>query len=147
MLIDHAAIVALVPHGGTMCLLDRVQRWDAESIVCTASSHRDPGNPLACEGRIGAACAIEYAAQAMAVHGALARLVGERPRAGLLVALRDVVLAAGALGEVAGELWIESTQLGAGAMGVMYRFRVHGDGREYASGRATVVLDVREGES
>ena len=54
-----------------------------------ASSHRAADNPLRAHGRLGAACGIEYAAQAMAVHGALlappdsaaaGRLSGQRAR-------------------------------------------------------------------
>ena len=54
-----------------MCLLEGVSSWDERSIRCIAVSHRDPGNPLAADGHLGAACGVEYAAQAMAVHGAL----------------------------------------------------------------------------
>jgi predicted hotdog family 3-hydroxylacyl-ACP dehydratase len=54
-----------------MCLLDGVLEWDAQHIVCRASSHRDPANPLRVADTRPAACGIEYGAQAMAVHGAL----------------------------------------------------------------------------
>ena len=42
------------------------------AIECTASTHRAPGNPLAANGRLEAVCGVEYASQAMALHGALA---------------------------------------------------------------------------
>src|SRR5271156_1476932 len=54
-----------------MCLLDEVLSWDATRIRCRSASHRTGDNPLRSHGRLGAACGIEYAAQAMAVHGAL----------------------------------------------------------------------------
>src|SRR5260370_16947119 len=54
-----------------MCLLDEVLSWDATRIRCRSATHRSPDNPLRLHGRLGAACGIEYAAQAMAVHGAL----------------------------------------------------------------------------
>src|SRR5579859_2306533 len=91
-MIDHAAIASLLPHAGTMCLLDRVASWDARSIVCLASSHRNPGNPLAVDGWLGSACGVEYAAQAMAVHGGLTGIVTERPRAGYLASVRALKL-------------------------------------------------------
>ena len=69
--LDRAAIAARIPHHGTMCLLDAVDAWDSESIRCRATSHRDPANPLRDAGSLPATAAIEYAAQAMAVHGAL----------------------------------------------------------------------------
>ena len=70
-LLDKAAIAALIPHAGAMCLLDAVLAWDATTIACVASSHRSPANPLAGERRLDAVCGVEYAAQAMAVHGGL----------------------------------------------------------------------------
>ena len=69
--LDRAWIASHIPHQGSMCLLDYVEAWDRERIRCRASSHRAADNPLRAYGRLGAACGIEYAAQAMAVHGAL----------------------------------------------------------------------------
>lgn len=68
---DHAWIAAHVPHQGRMCLLERVLAWDETHIVCEAIGHADPAHPLRDAGRLGAAIGVEYAAQAMAVHGAL----------------------------------------------------------------------------
>jgi predicted hotdog family 3-hydroxylacyl-ACP dehydratase len=70
-MLSREQIVALVPHQGAMCLLDRVLRWSAEDIVCGASSHLLPDNPLRRDGRLGAICGIEYGLQAAALHGAL----------------------------------------------------------------------------
>ena len=44
--LPRAWIAAHIPHAGSMCLLDEVVAWDDERICCTATSHRDPGNPL-----------------------------------------------------------------------------------------------------
>jgi predicted hotdog family 3-hydroxylacyl-ACP dehydratase len=65
-----------------MCLLDRVVHWDSQRIHCRASSHRSADNPLRSRDQLSAACGIEYAAQAMAVHGALQAPAGsKRPAA------------------------------------------------------------------
>src|SRR5580658_11189609 len=69
--LDHNWIEQHIPHKGRMCLLDEVLSWDATRIRCRSATHRSPDNPLRQHGRLGAACGIEYAAQAMAVHGAL----------------------------------------------------------------------------
>src|SRR5881398_1435622 len=69
--IDKAEIRRLIPHAGTMCLLDSVLGWDDESIVCTTNTHRDEANPLRRDGRLSALHALEYAAQAAAIHGGL----------------------------------------------------------------------------
>jgi predicted hotdog family 3-hydroxylacyl-ACP dehydratase len=67
----HDAICARLPHAGRMCLLDRLVAWDSESITCHASSHRDADNPLRSGGRLHAVAGVEYAAQAVALHGSL----------------------------------------------------------------------------
>lgn len=142
MLIDQAGIRALIPHSGAMCLLSGVTRWDATHISCVADSHRDPANPLGSGGKLPALCGIEYAAQAMAVHGALTGQVGARPRAGLLVSVRDVAERVAYLNDIAADLQVTAEQLAGGASGATYRFALHADGQELLSGRATVVLDA-----
>ena len=66
-----SSIAALVPQKGAMCLLEEIVRFDRASIVCRTSSHLSPINPLRCDGRLPSCIAIEYGAQAMALHGAL----------------------------------------------------------------------------
>lgn len=79
-LLNRYQIATLIPHSGTMCLLDFVERWDAKSIRCLTGRHRRRDNPLARpEGGIGGVCVVELAAQAMAVHGRLAGDVTFRP--------------------------------------------------------------------
>ncbi len=69
--LDHAAIAARIPHAGSMCLLHEVVAWDAGSIDCIARTHRDPANPLRSRNQLATVHGVEYAAQAMALHGAL----------------------------------------------------------------------------
>src|SRR5438132_13832829 len=95
MAIEKAEIRTLIPHAGLMCLLDRVLRWDDESVVCVSETHRDPANPLRRHVRLSAVHAVEYGAQAAAVHAALrAQSAGVTPPASYLAALRDVHLSA-----------------------------------------------------
>ena len=85
-------IATLIPHSGSMCLLDGVLSWDENTILCRTASHRLPDNPLRSNGRLAGVCGVEYAAQAMALHGGLTgggltsvrRLSREHPRSGLL---------------------------------------------------------------
>jgi predicted hotdog family 3-hydroxylacyl-ACP dehydratase len=72
MPLNRAWIEARIPHQGRMCLLDEVLDWNAQHIRCRTATHRALDNPLRSHGRLGTACGIEYAAQAMALHGALA---------------------------------------------------------------------------
>jgi predicted hotdog family 3-hydroxylacyl-ACP dehydratase len=142
MPLDHAWLLAHLPHQGSMCLLNAVTGWDAQSIRCTATSHRDAANPLRAHGRLGAACGIEYAAQAMAAHGALLAQTDSAPRAGYLVSVRGVELQAVRLDDIATDLEVEAERLSGDANTVLYDFRVSAGGRELLSGRAAVILDA-----
>ena len=147
MLISRAEIQALIPHSGDMCLLDSVTQWNATHITCTASSHRNPVNPLSRHGKLHALSGIEFAAQAMAVHGGLTNLVKQRPRAGLLVSVRDVVAQVKYLSDFVEDLQIEAEQLMAGENGVTYSFSIHASNQQLLAGRAMVVLDAQRDES
>jgi predicted hotdog family 3-hydroxylacyl-ACP dehydratase len=140
--LDHAAIAACIPHQGSMCLLDAVIDWSATAIACRAISHTNPHNPLRAYGRLGAAAGIEYAAQAMAVHGALLANPGERPRQGYLASVRGVQMHVARLDDLPGELGVEAERLSGDANNILYRFSVSHGGRCLLDGRAAIVLDA-----
>lgn len=125
-----------------MCLLDTVAEWSPERIRCAAMSHRSPGNPLRADGRLGAVCGVEYAAQAMAVHGALLAPAGREPRQGYLASVRGVELHAERLDDLEGDLDVEAERLSGDDNNVLYRFELRGGGRLLVSGRAAVILDA-----
>ena len=134
-------IETLVPHAGRMCLLERIVSWDDTGVTLATTTHRDPANPLARDGRLRAIHLCEYGAQAMAVHGSLvATARGERARPGLLVSLRDVVLACDFIEGLEGELLVEAVRVHGGAEAWQYDFRVSHAGRSLANGRAMVSL-------
>lgn len=140
---DHAWIARHIPHQGSMCLLDCVETWDQQRIQCRASSHRAVDNPLRAYGRLGAACGIEYAAQAMAVHGAL--LVppdGAGARVGYLVSVRGAKLHVSRLDDIAADLLVEATCGTRSENNILYRFSISAAGRLLLDGRAAVVLDA-----
>ncbi|HZP94011.1 MAG TPA: hydroxymyristoyl-ACP dehydratase [Burkholderiales bacterium] len=145
MRIDRAAIRDLIPHSGAMCLLDEVATCDAAGIRCIASSHRDPDNPLRRAGRLGALCGIEYAAQAMALHGAVTHACGSRARAGLLASVREVVCAVDFLDDRGPELEIEAQPLLVEGARMIYAFRLRDGAVELLRGRAAVVLEAPAG--
>ena len=125
-----------------MCLLDGVVNWDAAHVVCCATSHRGTENPLRAHDRLGVACGIEYAAQAMAVHGALLSPDGAPPRAGYLASVRDVEFRASRLDDVVGDLEIEAWRHAGHGNIVLYRFAVRVGHDELIRGRAAVLLDA-----
>lgn len=142
-MLDRAWIAAHVPHQGGMCLLDSVIEWSPLRIRCAAVSHRRPDNPLRDgAGRLGAACGIEYAAQAMAVHGALLSTRDDRPRQGYLASVRGVELLVDRLDDIAADLDIVAERLSGDENNVLYRFEVCADGRPLLVGRAAVILGV-----
>ena len=140
---DHAWIARHVPHQGSMCLLDCVEAWDRERIRCRASSHRSADNPLRSYGRLGAACGIEYAAQAMAVHGALLAPADSRSaRFGYLVSVRGTQLRVPRLDDIADDLLVEASCITRSESNILYQFSVSAAGRVLLDGRAAVVLDA-----
>lgn len=143
-MLDRAAIAARIPHQGSMCLLDAVLAWSPETIRCRASSHRAPDNPLRAEGRLGAACGVEYAAQAMAVHGALlaeSAAATDTPRRGYLASVRGVELLVARLDDIAEDLELIAERLSGDGNNVLYQFTVRAAGRDLLTGRAAVILD------
>ncbi len=146
--LQHADIARRIPHQGSMCLLERVSAWDTQQIRCEASSHRDSNNPLRAHGQLGAACGIEYAAQAMAVHGALlaesgAGAASQGPTLGYLASVRGVTLHVDRLDDLSDALSIHAERLSGDSTTILYRFTVHAGRRLLLSGRAAVILDAQ----
>lgn len=125
-----------------MCLLDAVTDWSPEAISCVASSHSAPANPLRAGERLGAANGIEYAAQAMAIHGALLAGNDGQPRQGYLTSVRGVTLHTARLDDLPGPLLVRAERLSGDANNILYQFSVHHADRCLLEGRAAVVLDA-----
>jgi predicted hotdog family 3-hydroxylacyl-ACP dehydratase len=170
MHLDRTWIEGNIPHHGRMCLLDEVIEWDALRIRCRSGTHRLADHPLRSRGRLGVACGIEYAAQAMAVHGALvgsASVGGRAPsvggatvaggargaddgtkdtksEVGFLASLRDVRLHVLRLDDIAADLICEALLVAGNHGSALYEFAVTAEARRLLSGRATVVFDANE---
>ncbi|TCH98011.1 hydroxymyristoyl-ACP dehydratase [Roseococcus sp. SYP-B2431] len=134
----RADIARLVPHQGAMCLLDRAVLWDGSRIVCETERHRDPAHPLCRDGLLPAVCGVEFALQAMALHGALTS--GAPQPVGFVSSLRDLALDADRLDDVPGPLRIEATALVAEAAGFIYRFEISAGDRALIGGQAAIIL-------
>jgi predicted hotdog family 3-hydroxylacyl-ACP dehydratase len=141
--LDHAGIAQRIPHHGSMCLLERLQAWSPAGITCVALSHRDPANPLRSASGLLAPCAIEYAAQAMALHGALMATADVPATPGYLASVRHVRMNVERLDTVEGPLTVQAERLAGNAQQVLYRYAVSDEqGRLLVDGRATVVLNT-----
>ncbi len=98
-MLSRIDIAALIPHQRAMCLLEEVVAWDTSRICCRTSSHRNPQHPLRDATGLPVASGIEYAAQAIAVHGGLLAAHSSAPApafrapaAGYLANAKDVTL-------------------------------------------------------
>jgi predicted hotdog family 3-hydroxylacyl-ACP dehydratase len=147
-MISKAALCRLIPHHGTMCLLDAVEQWDDTSILCTTASHRDPTNPLRRDNQLEAICGLEYAAQAMAVHVGLLQQEKERRLAvGYLGAVKNLMLRANRLDHVKGDLTVQATRLVGEGGSFIYAFRVSDERQELLDGRASIFLKYLDHQS
>ncbi len=158
MSIDREWIERHIPHKGRMCLLDEVLSWDATRIRCRSTTHRTPDNPLRAHGRLGAACGIEYAAQAMAVHGALvaasaplASTLSTNARGsigaavGYLASVRNVALYVTRLDDLQADLIAAAERITGDSRTVLYEFSVWGARQQLLGGRASIVFDATFG--
>jgi len=136
--LDRRWIEAHLPHQGRMSLLHEIVAFDEATLTAIARGHRDADHPLRVRGELPAACGIEYGAQAAAAHGAACS--SQPSGAGFLAGVRGVKLHARRLDDIAGDLEIEARQVAGGDAGVLYAFRVSGDGRLLLEGRVTVAF-------
>lgn len=141
---NQAQICARLPHAGSMCLLSRLVSWDDDSIVCIASSHRDAGNPLRVDGRLHAVAGVEYAAQAMALHGNLLAGSDGSPTRGYLASVRDLKIVSEDLSMLSDDLQITARRLSGDATGFIYEFEIHAGTKAVLSGRLAAKLLTTE---
>lgn len=137
---SNPKVADLVPQRDAMCLLDEILSFDDRSVVCRTASHRSPGNPLRCDGRLPSIAGIEYGAQAMAVHGALQ--ANGSVQGGMLAGARAVHCHARYLDEESGPLTVRAERLVVDGCRLLYAFTVEGAKSELVSGRIAVVLDA-----
>lgn len=139
MNVDRAWIERHIPHQGTMCLLDAVRHWDDTDIQCSAVSHTAPDNPLRNAHGLPISAGIEYAAQAMAVHGALLAPPNQRPQVGYLTNVRNVQWWAPRLDDSGAEIIVHAARISGNEVSLLYDFRVLSHDRLLLCGRAGVL--------
>ncbi len=141
MQLNQKNIEALIPHSGTMSLLNKILKWDEDHIICLASSHRGIQNPLRNEDILSSVCGVEYAAQAMAVHSALSmpNPKGEQ-RPGFLVSIKNLQLSVSRLDDIESDLTINAEMLMRDKDFLIYQFRIFSESRDLLSGRAIISI-------
>ncbi len=148
----HAHLFDCLPHGPAMRLLDRIEDINEQSICCTVVSHGAPEHPMRYEGRLGSACGVEMAAQAVAMHSAhlamqASQLAVEPPKGGMLTSVRELKLHTDRLDGYSQPLIVRASFQAGDAMGALYSFslstQAHEQEVELLRGRMSVVNFVR----
>ena len=140
--LNAQAIAALLPHHGRLCLLDRVIDWNDDQILCEADTHRAPDHPLRWQGQLGSAIGLEYAAQAMALHGALRAAAEQPPRQGMITRVQHFSVHTDRLDTLPGALIIAAERLMGDDRVVRYRFRLTHAEAPLLHGEASVLLSA-----
>jgi predicted hotdog family 3-hydroxylacyl-ACP dehydratase len=140
MTIESAEIAAMIPHAGRMSLIERALDWTPSHILCSTTTHRTSDNPLARDGALPVLAGLEYAAQAMALHGRLSRSADGPVRGGVIASVRDLAWSVERLDDIPEALRIEVEKFAGDGTTMLYAFRVTAGTRALISGRATVVL-------
>jgi predicted hotdog family 3-hydroxylacyl-ACP dehydratase len=138
-LLSHTDIACLMPHAGSMVLLDQIVQFDSDRIHCRATMNPAAPHPLAINGNLPGTALAEFGAQAMAVHGAMLSPPGTPLRQGRLVALGQLDLTVDRIDEPT-VLDILATRLGGDDAGQMYGFEVRAGSASLAQGQATVMF-------
>ncbi len=133
-------VLRLIPHSGSMCLVDSVLAWSETDIVCASGCHRDRHNPLMNGDLLPAICGLELAAQAIAAHIALTSPQSSQKSIGVLGGVTDVELNVSSLETIQGDLEIRGTCLHAQQTAFIYRFLLSGEGRRLIAGRASIFI-------
>ena len=141
--LDREQLLALIPHAGDMCLLDRVVEFGADSIHCETASHHEVTNPLRRADTLSAIHLVEYAAQAVAAHGALKSEGQVQP--GMLAGLRDVRLHVRYVHDIPGNLSVRAIRRVANRDGLLYEFSVSAGGQPLCEGRIAIALALALG--
>jgi len=140
MRIERETLCELIPHSGQMCLLEYVEGWGDDWIVCGSTTHQKVDNPLRCKDLLSVVHAAEYGAQAMAVHGGLLQQrLGVKVSSGYLVALKDVIFHVMRLDDIKGDMRVKATRLIESENSLMYAFEISINDKKILNARATVI--------
>ncbi len=132
MQISKERLCELIPHFGNMCLLNEVSSWDDNTITCLSKSHLDPKNPLRDDDGLACINAIEYAAQAIAIHAALNQqndVESATSSKGYLVQVKNVTFKNIDLSLLNDNLTITATQIFMTPTSLVYNFLIADQGR------------------
>jgi predicted hotdog family 3-hydroxylacyl-ACP dehydratase len=137
-MMGRAEIERLLPQKAAMCLVDTVLETTRDGIVCTADASRD-GHPLRERQGVSVVHAIEYGAQAAALHRLLTGREAFVP-GGLLLQVKNAKFHAQWLDRLPQPLRVTASCLVASSEAASYRFEVRAGDTVAASGDLTLKL-------
>jgi predicted hotdog family 3-hydroxylacyl-ACP dehydratase len=134
--INKAEIETLIPHQGIMCLIDQVDSWGQETLICRSHSHLNPENPLRMNDQLSSIHLLEYGAQSIAIHGGLLR---KAKRPGFLAAIRHAEFFIDRIDNLDAEIIINTKAEVKTDTGAVYEFVITADSQTLLTSRATVI--------
>ena len=143
MLLTREQLEPLVPHAEAMLMIDGVTAYDDRRIRCESARHRTADNPLRRNGRLSAHHAIEFAAQAAAVHGGL---IDDDRKAPLraLAAVRKAKFSRSWLDDLPDRLEINADLVMVDRQAAVYQASLSHQGETIASMRLTLMTIAEE---
>ncbi len=135
----------MLPHSGSMCLIDYVQHWNNLEITCETLSHCRLDNPLRRNEILEAINGIEYAAQTMALHiGLTHSSTDSERRIGYLGALKETTFYVDRLDTYQSAIKIEASQVLSQGLNFIYAFSLTANTALLLKGRASVFVQPSE---
>ena len=131
--LNQAQFAHLIPHAGSMMLIDQVDSWSDKHINCSTQSHLATDNPLRLDNSLSIMYLIEYGAQSMAIHGGL---LSGKSSPGFLAAVRGAHFHINSLDTISGSLHIKASAELKIENGAVYSFRI-------TDSQDTLLLDAR----
>ena len=131
--LTQAQFAHLIPHAGSMMLIDQVDSWNNKQINCITRSHLASDNPLRLNNSLSIMHLIEYGAQTMAIHGGL---LSGKSSPGFLAAVRGAHFHIVTLDSITSSLHIEACAELKIENGAVYSFRI-------TDAQDTLLLDAR----
>ncbi len=131
--LNQTEFAHLIPHAGSMLLIEQVDLWSDKQICCSTQSHLASDNPLRLNNSLSAMHLIEYGAQSMAIHGGL---LSGRSSPGFLAAVRGAHFHIDNLDHITGTLYIVASAELKIENGAVYSFRI-------TDSHDTLLLDAR----
>ena len=119
--LNQTQFAHLIPHAGSMMLIDQVDSWSDKQINCSTQSHLASDNPLRLNNSLSAMHLIEYGAQSMAIHGGL---LSGKSSPGFLAAVRGAHFHIDNLDTITSSLHIEACAELKIENGAVYAFRI-----------------------